>query len=107
MSETPGKLSAPLSPSCRRRYASIPFHLVPFSVPWHCNLGAALLMAPQLYWFSLICRGALRLFTGSSRSRRPRATTAAAKESPTDSDALPQPANGYSTRSTEPELASH
>uniref|UniRef100_A0A3Q2E8E2 TLC domain containing 3Bb n=1 Tax=Cyprinodon variegatus TaxID=28743 RepID=A0A3Q2E8E2_CYPVA len=45
------------------RYASIPFLMVPFTVPWHCNLGAALLMAPQLYWFSLICRGALRLFT--------------------------------------------
>uniref|UniRef100_A0A8C6LIY9 TLC domain containing 3Bb n=1 Tax=Nothobranchius furzeri TaxID=105023 RepID=A0A8C6LIY9_NOTFU len=52
------------------RYASIPFHMVPLSVPWHCNLGAALLMAPQLYWFSLICRGALRLFMGTSRSQR-------------------------------------
>uniref|UniRef100_A0A8C4E2I8 TLC domain containing 3Bb n=1 Tax=Dicentrarchus labrax TaxID=13489 RepID=A0A8C4E2I8_DICLA len=56
------------------RYASIPFHMVPLMVPWHCNLGAALLMAPQLYWFSLICRGALRLFMGSSRSQRPRAS---------------------------------
>ncbi|XP_023267069.1 protein FAM57B-like isoform X1 [Seriola lalandi dorsalis] len=89
------------------RYASIPFHMVPFTVPWHCNLGAALLMAPQLYWFSLICRGALRLFTGSSRSQRPRPPTAAPKEQQTDGSALPQPANGYSTRSTEPELATH
>lgn len=89
------------------RYASIPFHMVPFSVPWHCNLGAALLMAPQLYWFSLICRGALRLFTGTSRSQRPCAATPAAKEPQTDGDALPQPANGYSTRSTEPELTTH
>ncbi|XP_019738713.1 protein FAM57B-like isoform X2 [Hippocampus comes] len=79
------------------RYASIPFHLVPLSVPWHCNLGAALLMAPQLYWFSLICRGALRLFTGSSRSQRRRSTGAAA----------PQPANGYRAPSTEPDLATH
>uniref|UniRef100_A0A671MG75 Protein FAM57B-like n=1 Tax=Sinocyclocheilus anshuiensis TaxID=1608454 RepID=A0A671MG75_9TELE len=63
------------------RYVSIPFYRVPFTVPWQCNLGAALLMAPQLYWFSLICRGALRLFTGSSsRSRKP------------------TPANGYSTQ---------
>ncbi|KAK3559819.1 hypothetical protein QTP86_020987 [Hemibagrus guttatus] len=53
------------------RYASIPLYRVPLAVPWQCNLGAALLMAPQLYWFSLICRGALRLFTGgSSRSRK-------------------------------------
>ncbi|KAM9424987.1 ceramide synthase isoform 2-T3 [Pholidichthys leucotaenia] len=89
------------------RYASIPFHMVPLSVPWHCNLGAALLMAPQLYWFSLICRGALRLFMGTSRSQRPRTSTAAAKELQTDGTALPQPANGYNTRSTEPELATH
>nr|XP_057918532.1 ceramide synthase [Doryrhamphus excisus] len=86
------------------RYASIPFHMVPLSVPWHCNLGAALLMAPQLYWFSLICRGALRLFTGSSRSRRPRTGAAATTDGGT---AGPQPANGYSARSTEPELATH
>ncbi|MED6285357.1 Ceramide synthase [Ameca splendens] len=89
------------------RYASIPFHMVPLTVPWHCNVGAALLMAPQLYWFSLICRGALRLFTGTSRSQRPRAPTVDAKEHPTDGSALPQPANGYSTRSTEPELTTH
>lgn len=90
------------------RYASIPFHMVPLSVPWHCNLGAALLMAPQLYWFSLICRGALRLFMGTSRSQRPHASTAAAaKERQTDGNALPQPSNGYSARPTEPELATH
>lgn len=86
------------------RYASIPFHMVPLTVPWHCNLGAALLMAPQLYWFSLICRGALRLFMGTSRSQRPRAATA--KEQ-TDSSTPPQPANGYSSRSAEPELTTH
>lgn len=96
-----------VSPPFGSRYASIPFHMVPLSVPWHCNLGAALLMAPQLYWFSLICRGALRLFMGSSRSQRPRASTAAAKERQTDGIALPQPSNGYSARSTEPELATH
>ncbi|MEQ2213680.1 hypothetical protein XENOCAPTIV_018987 [Xenoophorus captivus] len=51
--------------------------------------------------------GALRLFTGTSRSQRPRAPTVDAKEHPTDGSALPQPANGYSTRSTEPELTTH
>ncbi|KAL0180416.1 hypothetical protein M9458_025858, partial [Cirrhinus mrigala] len=77
-------------------YASIPFYRVPFAVPWQCNVGAALLMAPQLYWFSLICRGALRLFTGSSsRSRRP---TAPGKPDYDGHEPLPQAANGYSTR---------
>uniref|UniRef100_A0A3P9MN54 TLC domain-containing protein n=1 Tax=Oryzias latipes TaxID=8090 RepID=A0A3P9MN54_ORYLA len=42
------------------RYASIPLHRVPLVAPWQCNLGAALLWPLQLYWFSLICRGALR-----------------------------------------------
>lgn len=88
------------------RYASIPFHMVPLSVPWHCNLGAALLMAPQLYWFSLICRGALRLFRGTSRSQRP--TPPGDKElQTTHGNTLPQPANGYNARSSEPELATH
>ncbi|KAL2078799.1 hypothetical protein ACEWY4_026484 [Coilia grayii] len=36
------------------RYASIPLYLVPVRVPWVCNAGAVLLMAPQLYWFGLI-----------------------------------------------------
>ncbi|KAG7250306.1 hypothetical protein CRUP_014482, partial [Coryphaenoides rupestris] len=84
--------SLPISLLRLWQYASIPFHLVPLRVSWQCNLGAALLMAPQLYWFSLICRGALRLFTRSAR--RP----------PTSS---PSPANGYSTRSVEAEPSAH
>lgn len=42
------------------RYASMPLYRVPLVAPWQCNLGAALLWPLQLYWFSLICRGALR-----------------------------------------------
>ncbi|KAK9534488.1 hypothetical protein VZT92_006930 [Zoarces viviparus] len=42
------------------RYASVPVYLVPLEAPWQCNLGAALLWPLQLYWFTLICRGALR-----------------------------------------------
>lgn len=94
-------------PQFLRRYASIPFYKVPLAVPWHFNLGAGLLMAPQLYWFFLICRGALRLFTGSSRSQRSHASTAAAKEQQTDGHTPPQPSNGYSGRPSEPELTSH
>uniref|UniRef100_A0A3B3VBS6 TLC domain containing 3B n=1 Tax=Poecilia latipinna TaxID=48699 RepID=A0A3B3VBS6_9TELE len=47
-------------PVCCCRYASIPLYRVPLVAPWQCNLGAALLWPLQLYWFSLICRGALR-----------------------------------------------
>ncbi|XP_041855633.1 TLC domain containing 3Ba [Melanotaenia boesemani] len=42
------------------RYASIPLYMVPLVAPWQCNLGAALLWPLQIYWFTLICRGALR-----------------------------------------------
>ncbi|XP_077359871.1 ceramide synthase-like [Festucalex cinctus] len=89
------------------RYASIPFHLVPLSVPWHCNLGAALLMAPQLYWFSLICRGALRLFTGSSRSQRRCAGPTTTTDGGMAAATALQPANGYRAPSAEPDLATH
>ncbi|XP_056627968.1 ceramide synthase isoform X1 [Triplophysa dalaica] len=78
------------------RYASIPFFRVPFTVPWQCNLGAALLMAPQLYWCSLIFRGAFRLFTGkSSRSRKP---IAPVKPDSLGHASLFQSANGYNAQ---------
>ncbi|XP_037544565.1 ceramide synthase-like [Nematolebias whitei] len=48
------------------RYASIPVLAVPLVAPWQCNLGAALLWPLQLYWFCLICRGALRQFRHSN-----------------------------------------
>ncbi|XP_023600414.1 protein FAM57B [Myotis lucifugus] len=43
-------------------HAGLPLLAVPLALPAHVNLGAALLLAPQLYWFFLICRGACRLF---------------------------------------------
>ncbi|XP_048468307.1 TLC domain-containing protein 3A-like [Rhincodon typus] len=36
----------------------IPAHLVPFRIPLHCTLGNAMLLAPQVYWLSLIIRKA-------------------------------------------------
>ncbi|XP_042576540.1 ceramide synthase-like isoform X2 [Cyprinus carpio] len=78
------------------RYASIPFYIVPLSVPWQCNAGAALLMAPQVYWFSLICRGAFRLFTRASRHK----AAPSSKDSEPKTSLLP-PANGYSPRETD------
>ncbi|KAM9147471.1 ceramide synthase isoform 1-T4 [Pangshura tecta] len=56
------------------RHAGLPLHRVPLALPPACNLGAALLLAPQLYWFGLICRGAARLF----RRARPKDTATAA-----------------------------
>ncbi|XP_031170496.1 ceramide synthase-like [Sander lucioperca] len=50
------------------RYASIPLYAVPLVAPWQCNLGAALLWPLQLYWFTLICRGALRPSVPAGRS---------------------------------------
>lgn len=54
------------------QYAGLPFYRVPFAIPAEYNLGSAILMAPQIYWFGLICRGAFRVF---------RARGAASKES--------------------------
>ncbi|EQB78287.1 hypothetical protein CB1_000765124 [Camelus ferus] len=33
-----------------------------FSIPYHCNVANAILIAPQIYWFSLLCKKAARLF---------------------------------------------
>ncbi|XP_075773514.1 ceramide synthase isoform X5 [Pelodiscus sinensis] len=44
------------------RHAGLPLLRVPLAIPPSYNLGAGLLLAPQLYWFGLICRGAFRLF---------------------------------------------
>ncbi|XP_062919144.1 TLC domain containing 3Ba isoform X3 [Mobula hypostoma] len=52
------------------QHTGLPLHRVPLELPFHVNLAALTLMAPQLYWFALICRGALRLFR-RGRSGRP------------------------------------
>ncbi|XP_004605047.1 TLC domain-containing protein 3A [Sorex araneus] len=35
---------------------------VPFHIPFYCNVANAFLIAPQIYWFSLLCKKASRLF---------------------------------------------
>ncbi|KAM9321322.1 TLC domain-containing protein 3A [Gastrophryne carolinensis] len=47
----------------------IPLYKVPFNIPLHCNIANATIMAPQIYWFWLICRKALRLYFSSSKNR--------------------------------------
>ncbi|XP_023648122.1 TLC domain containing 3Ba [Paramormyrops kingsleyae] len=88
------------------RYASIPFYMVPLMVPWQYNLGAGLLMAPQVYWFSLICRGAFRLFTRAPRAP-PSAPSSIAKVDLDGSATQLSPANGYSPQETERETDTH
>ncbi|XP_064904091.1 ceramide synthase isoform X5 [Columba livia] len=43
------------------RARGVPFLGVPLALPPQVNAAAAALLAPQLYWFLLICRGAWRL----------------------------------------------
>ncbi|XP_053310828.1 TLC domain-containing protein 3A [Spea bombifrons] len=43
----------------------IPLYKVPLNIPVHCNVINATMLAPQIYWFWLICRKALRLYTNS------------------------------------------
>ncbi|XP_075445695.1 TLC domain-containing protein 3A isoform X2 [Ascaphus truei] len=47
----------------------IPFYKVPFYIPLQCNVINASMMAPQIYWFWLICKKALRLYTSSLSSK--------------------------------------
>ncbi|KAM6289082.1 ceramide synthase [Aegotheles albertisi] len=44
------------------RHRGLPLLRVPPTLPPSVNAAAAALLAPQLYWFGLICRGAWRLF---------------------------------------------
>ncbi|XP_030042149.1 TLC domain-containing protein 3A [Microcaecilia unicolor] len=45
------------------RQYGIPLYKVPFNIPLHCNVANASILAPQLYWFCLICRKAVRLYS--------------------------------------------
>ncbi|KAM5149951.1 TLC domain-containing protein 3A isoform 1-T1 [Callospermophilus lateralis] len=42
---------------------------VPFNIPFYCNVANAFLIAPQLYWFSLLCKKAVRLFDGAQAKK--------------------------------------
>lgn len=41
---------------------NIPFHKVFLHLPLHCNIGNLCILAPQVYWFILLCRKARRLY---------------------------------------------
>ncbi|KAM9117551.1 TLC domain-containing protein 3A isoform 1-T2 [Pangshura tecta] len=55
----------PFMYSAYARHTGIPIYMVPFHIPIHCNVANASLIAPQLYWFVLICRKAVRLYSSS------------------------------------------
>ncbi|XP_069613472.1 TLC domain-containing protein 3A isoform X2 [Ranitomeya imitator] len=47
----------------------IPLYKVPFNIPLHCNITMGTIMAPQIYWFWLICRKAMRLYSNSASNK--------------------------------------
>ncbi|XP_027563844.1 protein FAM57B-like [Neopelma chrysocephalum] len=53
------------------RQRGLPLWAVPGALPPLYNAAAAALLAPQLYWFGLICRGAWRTFRGGGGGAKP------------------------------------
>ncbi|XP_069552295.1 TLC domain-containing protein 3A-like [Brachyistius frenatus] len=51
------------------RQFGIPLHSVPFHLPLQCNVGNAVLLAPQVYWFLLLLRKAKKLYLRHRRGR--------------------------------------
>ncbi|XP_029469012.1 protein FAM57A [Rhinatrema bivittatum] len=51
------------------RQYGIPLYKVPFHIPLHCNVANASIMAPQIYWFCLICRKAMRLYSSAQAKK--------------------------------------
>ncbi|XP_036381183.1 TLC domain-containing protein 3A-like [Megalops cyprinoides] len=51
-----------------RRYG-LPLHSVPFHLSLACNLGNLCILAPQVYWFVLLCRKGYRLYQRQGKAR--------------------------------------
>lgn len=49
------------------RQFGIPIHRVAFHLPLQCNVGNAVILAPQIYWFILLVRKANRLYLRHKR----------------------------------------
>lgn len=50
------------------RQFGIPLHKVPFHLPLQCNVGNLVILAPQIYWFILLLRKAIRLYQRHKRA---------------------------------------
>ncbi|CAL1570828.1 unnamed protein product [Knipowitschia caucasica] len=51
------------------RQFGIPLNKVPFHLPLHCNLGNAVILAPQVYWFILLVKKAKRLYLRGKKGK--------------------------------------
>ncbi|XP_028838081.1 protein FAM57B-like [Denticeps clupeoides] len=53
----------------------LPVYLVPFHLPLSANLGNLCILAPQVYWFVLLCRKGYRLYKRSRAAQTPQPVT--------------------------------
>ncbi|XP_012690261.2 TLC domain-containing protein 3A [Clupea harengus] len=60
------------------QHYGLPLYSVPFHLPLSANLGNLCIMAPQVYWFVLLCRKGFRLYRRSRIPGPPDATATAA-----------------------------
>lgn len=60
------------------QHYGLPLYSVPFHLSLSTNLGNLCIMAPQVYWFVLLCRKGYRLYKRSRNSGPPADTVAAA-----------------------------
>uniref|UniRef100_A0A3Q3WNL6 TLC domain-containing protein n=1 Tax=Mola mola TaxID=94237 RepID=A0A3Q3WNL6_MOLML len=57
------------------QHYGVPLYSVPFHLPFTTNVGSSCILAPQVYWFVLLCRKGYRLY---KRSRTPDSAPVAA-----------------------------
>ncbi|XP_062392299.1 ceramide synthase isoform X2 [Sardina pilchardus] len=69
------------------QHYGLPLYSVPFHLPLSTNLGNLCIMAPQVYWFVLLCRKGYRLYKRSRNSGPPVDTAAAAATAALDNSA--------------------
>lgn len=62
------------------RHYAIPLYSVPFHLPLSTNLGNSCILAPQVYWFVLLCRKGYRLYKRSRRTDASAAVTDGSKD---------------------------
>nr|XP_057933606.1 TLC domain-containing protein 3A [Doryrhamphus excisus] len=72
------------------RHYGIPLYAVPPHLPLSANLGNCCILAPQVYWFVLLCRKGYRLYQRSRRSASPpKVAPALPTDAPAGGDAVP------------------
>ncbi|RXM90569.1 Protein FAM57A [Acipenser ruthenus] len=51
------------------QHYGIPVYRVPFHLPLSCTLGNICVLAPQVYWFYMLCRKGIRLYQRERKMR--------------------------------------